>query len=138
MISKKPKVKPVVANKNARKMEKMLKKMTIDDSKMSTLRRKQKAMDDSSSDEEDEEMAAAGKKEKPEPTAEELQDMATRLSQFESVTAEQVKPMVPKRAKPLPRSYYQELKKRLRRKLRAGLLPDISKIDQMLIDAEMN
>mmetsp|Transcript_34991 Transcript_34991/g.53712 ORF Transcript_34991/g.53712 Transcript_34991/m.53712 type:complete len:110 (-) Transcript_34991:87-416(-) len=109
-------------------MEKMLKKMSIDDSKMSTLRRKQQAMEDSSDDDED--MAnPSDKKEAPEPTPEEIQDMSTRLSEFEKMDAAEAKPAIPKKAKPLPRTYYQELKKRLRRKLRAGLLPDMAKID---------
>lgn len=34
--------------------------------------------------------------------------------------------------KPLPRSYYQSLKKTLRRKLKDGIIPDVSKLDAML------
>ena len=49
MISKKPKVNPIVA-KNTRKMEKLMKKMTLSTDKMSTLRKKQQVMEDDSSD----------------------------------------------------------------------------------------
>ena len=36
--------------------------------------------------------------------------------------------------KPLPRSYYQALKKSIRRKIKDGNLPDIAKLDAMLAD----
>ena len=105
---KKPKKKPIVANadKNTRKLAKMMKKVSLNKShgkKMEEL---------GSSDSSDEEQ--------------QWEDM--EVDQKMNVAA--TKTITKK--KPLPRSYYEALKKSLRRRIKDGNLPDISKLDAML------
>ena len=103
---KKAKKKPVVAHpeKNAKKMAKMMKKMTL-----ATTTGK-KANDDSSASETEQEQE---------------QDM--EITQTAQSATKQIF-----KKKPMSRSYYQALKKSLRRRIKDGNMPDISALDKKL------
>ena len=105
-------VPPVVArDKNAKKMERMMKKMALGEGKSARMKKLGVDSSDDSSDdnEQDERMA-------------------------EDAPMQGVTKSITKGPKHLPRSYYQGLKKTLRRKLKCGILPDVQKLDQMLAE----
>ena len=109
---KKEKVKPVIAHperldKNTRKMAKMMNKMNLNQSGVKAKLAKQSdgSSDDSGSESDDQQMEG-------------VQVPVTKTIQ--------------KRKKPLSRSYYQALKKNLRRQIKDGIMPDIGKLDKML------
>ena len=43
-----------------------------------------------------------------------------------------------KKKKPLPRSYYQAMKKNLRRQAKSGILPNIAQLDELLAKMEQD
>ena len=106
-IVKKDKVKAVVARpeKNAKKMSKLMKKMNLEGGGIKQ-KLKNQGGDSESSDEESDD------------------------GQMEGVTVMATKQI--KKKKVLSKSYYQELKKNLRRMVKDGRAPDIAKLDKML------
>ena len=110
-LSKKPKVAPVRAmDKNTRKMEKMLKKMSIG---QESSKKKKINMQDSSDESSDDEVN--------------VQDVGMQIDQIGGPSK-----TIQKKKKVLSRSYYQSLKKDLRRKIKDGNVPNIDKLDKLL------
>ena len=104
---KKAKVSPVVA-----KMDKNTRKMAKMMKKMTLAKKSKRVADSSSSDEED-----------------------SQHGDMEVDTQPAVTKLIHKK-KPLPRSYYQALKKNLRRKVKSGMMPDIAKLDKLLAGSQ--